>query len=90
MTKAGTGQIEETLGQMIQALNQAVHTGERTREQVGMTATGVEAACGRFEQLLQAIAHNQERPAQIDACAQRVEQRAQAAHAELKRMAERD
>ncbi|WP_242069542.1 methyl-accepting chemotaxis protein [Paenibacillus dendritiformis] len=90
LTKAATGQIEETLGQMIQALNQALHTGERTREQVGMTATGVEAACGRFEQLLRAIAHNQEQLAQIDACAQRVEQRAQAAHAELKRMAERD
>lgn len=90
LTKAAAGQIEETLVQMIQALNEAIHTGERTREQVGMTATGVEAACGRFGQLLQAIAHDQERMAQIAACAQRVEQRAQAAHAELKRMAERD
>lgn len=90
LTKAATGQIEETLAQMVQALNQAVKTGERTREQVGMTASGVEAACGRFEQLLQAIAHNQEQLAQIDSCAQRMEERAQSAHAELRRMAERD
>lgn len=90
LTNTATGQIEETLVQMVQALHQAAQTGQRTREQVGMTASGVEAACGRFEQLLQAIAHNQEQLAQIDACAQRMEQRAQAAHAELKRMAERD
>ncbi|WP_374017581.1 methyl-accepting chemotaxis protein [Paenibacillus thiaminolyticus] len=90
LTKSATGQIEETLAQMVQALNQAVQTGESTREQVGITALGVEAACGRFEQLLQGIAHNQEQLAQIDACAQSMEERAQSAYAELRRMAERD
>ncbi|WP_182914849.1 hypothetical protein [Paenibacillus thiaminolyticus] len=63
---------------------------ERMYDSLVITSGGQYAGVLSAKQLLQAIAHNQEQLTQIDACAQRMEERAQAAHAELRRMAERD